>query len=88
MYQSSGRRADEDGTTGGHLAEQAGMVDLQSLVHDPCRQIERGEEMNENVIEWISGQEKATVTLFRGRLRTKVLKLYDKEEVEILRYPE
>ena len=44
--------------------------------------------MNENVIEWISGQEKATVTLFRGRLRTKVLKLYDKEEVEILRYPE
>ena len=41
MYQSSGRRTDEDGATGGHMAEQTDMVDLQGTVYDPCRQTER-----------------------------------------------
>ena len=27
------------------MAEQTDLVDLQSLVYDPCRQIERGKEM-------------------------------------------
>lgn len=29
------------------MAEQAGMVDLQGAVYNPCGQIERGEEMTE-----------------------------------------
>lgn len=35
------------------MAEQIGMVDLQSLVYDPCGQTERGEEMTEFEVERI-----------------------------------
>lgn len=45
---------------------------------------------NENAIEWLDTQPKATVTLHGGRLRNKVLRLAEEypDDVEIRREPD
>lgn len=45
---------------------------------------------NENAIEWLDTQQKATVTLHGGRLKNRVLRLAEEypDEVEVRREPE
>ena len=45
---------------------------------------------NENAIEWLDTQQKATVTLHGGRLKNRVMKLAEEypDEVEIRREPD
>lgn len=45
---------------------------------------------NENAIEWLDTQQKATVTLHGGRLKNRVMKLVEEypDEVEIRREPD
>lgn len=45
---------------------------------------------NENAIEWLDTQQKATVTLHGGRLKNRVLRLAEEypDEVEIRREPD
>ena len=45
---------------------------------------------NENAIEWLDTQQKATVTLHGGRLKNRVMKLVEEfpDEVEVRREPD